>query len=75
MKSELNSNILGMVSNVWNLSCDCEKGHVFRFDVERCVDHNECADDENEEEICSAGGYSILFLDRFERPNVHLNRS
>jgi hypothetical protein len=52
LKRDLNDNLIGMVANVWNVSCECDKpGHVFRFDVESCVDVNECL----EEELCNPG--------------------
>ncbi|KAI6189231.1 Epidermal growth factor-like domain and EGF-like calcium-binding domain-containing protein [Aphelenchoides besseyi] len=42
---ELNSDLIGMVANEWNVSCDCDQpGHEFRFDLEECVDVDECTD-------------------------------
>ncbi|CAD5226044.1 unnamed protein product [Bursaphelenchus xylophilus] len=43
MKSDLNDNILGLVANNWNVTCDCpEDGYYYRFDTEQCVDFDEC---------------------------------
>ncbi|KAI6215635.1 EGF-CA domain-containing protein [Aphelenchoides besseyi] len=42
---QLNSDLIGMVANEWNVSCECDQpGHEFRFDLEKCVDVDECAD-------------------------------
>ena len=44
VSAERNRNLVGLVANEWNVSCACdEAGRHFRFDVERCVDVDECA--------------------------------
>uniref|UniRef100_A0A0R3RI60 EGF_CA domain-containing protein n=1 Tax=Elaeophora elaphi TaxID=1147741 RepID=A0A0R3RI60_9BILA len=43
VKSSYNEDLTGMYRNLWNVSCDCPKpGYIFRFDVDKCVDINEC---------------------------------
>uniref|UniRef100_A0A8R1TQ81 EGF-like domain-containing protein n=1 Tax=Onchocerca volvulus TaxID=6282 RepID=A0A8R1TQ81_ONCVO len=43
LKSSYNEDLIGMYRNLWNISCTCpEKGYIFRFDVDKCVDINEC---------------------------------
>ncbi|KAM3727565.1 Protocadherin Fat [Dirofilaria immitis] len=43
LKSSYNEDLIGMYRNLWNISCDCpESGYIFRFDVDKCVDINEC---------------------------------
>ncbi|CAG9530399.1 unnamed protein product [Cercopithifilaria johnstoni] len=43
LKSSYNEDLIGMYRNLWNVSCDCPKpGYIFRFDVNKCVDINEC---------------------------------
>ncbi|KAI6175266.1 Hemicentin-2 [Aphelenchoides bicaudatus] len=55
LKSELNSELTGMVANQWNISCNCPPGQVFRFDVERCIDHDECvAEEDDKRRYCLA---------------------
>jgi alpha-tubulin suppressor-like RCC1 family protein len=50
-----------MIANVWNISCGCDQaGHVYRFDVEKCVDSDECFSKERddngvEKKRCPAG--------------------
>uniref|UniRef100_A0A1I8EG13 EGF_CA domain-containing protein n=1 Tax=Wuchereria bancrofti TaxID=6293 RepID=A0A1I8EG13_WUCBA len=43
LESSYNEDFAGMYRNLWNVSCDCpEPGYIFRFDVNKCVDINEC---------------------------------
>jgi hypothetical protein len=76
LQNELNFNLMGMVTNEWNVSCRCNSpGYVFRFDVERCMDHDECAAaEEDQEERCSVGKQlKELFLLNFSKPYALLN--
>ncbi|VDN08061.1 unnamed protein product, partial [Thelazia callipaeda] len=41
--SSYNDDLVGMYRNQWNITCDCpEPGYIFRYDVNLCVDINEC---------------------------------
>ncbi|VIP00066.1 Calcium binding EGF domain containing protein [Brugia malayi] len=43
LKSNYNEDLVGIYWNLWNVSRDCiEPGYIFRFDVNKCVDINEC---------------------------------
>jgi len=66
MKNDLNLNLVGMVANSWNVSCKCDDpGYVFRFDVEKCVDSDECekepcSDDKHEECVNMLGTFKCV---------------
>ncbi|KAE9550720.1 hypothetical protein FO519_006069 [Halicephalobus sp. NKZ332] len=68
-----NDDFIGLTRNQWNVSCSCSNsGFIFRFDILRCVDVDECklgqdCSVENEECVNTIGGYSCECLLGFVR--------
>ncbi|KHN75781.1 Hemicentin-2 [Toxocara canis] len=63
-RGRFNEDISGMLDDNWNVSCSCpQHGYIYRFDVNECVDINECmyeSCEENEQCVNTKGSFRCI---------------